>query len=199
MKTIVITGPSGSGKSFLANRLSNDIKNSIIINTDSYYRDNLLIRILSLFMNDIYDRVISIKAKEIIKTINSIYNNEKHITFYTYNFKTKKSSKIIKYGDRKIKFIIVEGVFSHRISLNYKESLNILCKENKSICYQRRLIRDKIERGRKRSEVNKKFNSSWNLFYNNLHSYIETNDVFETNTFDKINYDRLINKLNIKL
>ena len=47
MKTIVITGPSGSGKSYLSNKLSKLFNNSIVIETDSYYRDNILIKYLS--------------------------------------------------------------------------------------------------------------------------------------------------------
>ena len=48
MRTIVITGPSGSGKSYLSNKLSKLLDNSIVIKTDSYYRDNMLIRFLSI-------------------------------------------------------------------------------------------------------------------------------------------------------
>ena len=77
MKTIIITGPSGSGKTFLANFLRKHIKNAIIINTDSYYRDDLVVKFLSLFFIDIYDRLISLKNREISKTISSIYKNEK--------------------------------------------------------------------------------------------------------------------------
>ena len=64
MKTIVITGPSGSGKSYLCSRLSKLFSDSIVIKTDSYYRDNLLIRFLSLCLYDIYDRPLSINKKK---------------------------------------------------------------------------------------------------------------------------------------
>ena len=49
MKTIIITGPSGSGKSFLTKNLSKIFKDSIVVKTDSYYRDNIIIKLLSLF------------------------------------------------------------------------------------------------------------------------------------------------------
>ena len=42
MITIVITGPSGSGKTYLSNKLNKLFDNSIVIKTDSYYRDNIL-------------------------------------------------------------------------------------------------------------------------------------------------------------
>ena len=142
MKTIIITGPSGSGKSILANKLYKDLENSIILKTDSYYRDNLLIKFLSIFMNDIYDRIISIKDKEIKKAIKSIHNNEEKIILYNYEFKNRKSSKLSKKDKTKTQFLIVEGIFAHRIDIDYKKTINIICQENKEICYQRRLKRD---------------------------------------------------------
>jgi len=63
MIKIVITGPSGSGKTYLSIKLSKLFDNSIVIKTDSYYRDNILIRFLSIFLYDIYDRLLSIKKK----------------------------------------------------------------------------------------------------------------------------------------
>ena len=50
MQTIIITGPSGSGKSYLSSKLSKLFMNSIVIKTDSYYRniDKKRIKILSL-------------------------------------------------------------------------------------------------------------------------------------------------------
>ncbi len=68
METIIITGPSGSGKSYLSNKLYKFFYNSIVIKTDSYYRDNILIRFLSIIQNDIYDRPLSIKKHELNKT-----------------------------------------------------------------------------------------------------------------------------------
>ena len=63
----MIVGPSGSGKSFLSEKLSKTFDHSIIINTDSYYKDDLYIKLLSIFIYDIYDRFISIKDKRLIK------------------------------------------------------------------------------------------------------------------------------------
>lgn len=199
MKIIIITGPSGSGKTFLSNKLAKLLDNTIVVKTDSYYRDNFIIKILSLFKYDIYDRFISIKNKEIIKTISSIYKKEKYTSFYNYDFSRKISSKStsqIKYRNNN-GFIILEGIFAHRLDLNYNESINILCKENKEICYQRRLKRDQKERNRNKKEVNKKFNKSWNLYFRNLNRYINSNEVISINISDKNCYEKLINKLKI--
>ncbi|WP_269605686.1 uridine kinase family protein [Prochlorococcus marinus] len=201
MKTIIITGPSGSGKSYLSNKLSKIFYNSIVIKTDSYYRDNILIQILSNFIYDIYDRPFSIKKDELNKTLRSIQNEDRFITFYNYNFILKKSTKSIKsinYNNDN-QFLIIEGIFAHRLDLNYQDTINILCDGRKDICFQRRLKRDKRERGRNNIEVKNKFKQSWNLFYKNIKYYVNNYNVMEVNLLKKDSYNRLIiNLKNIK-
>ena len=199
MKTLIITGPSGSGKSHLANKLLRSFKNSILIKTDSYYRDDLLIRLLSIFKPDIYDRFFSIKKDEIKNDLYSIYNKDKLITFSHYNFKKKQSSKrstSINYTD-KYQYLILEGIFAHRLDFNYQDSINIVCKEKKEICFKRRLVRDQKYRGRNSQEINKKFNKSWHLFYQNINNFINTYKVITLNTNNKISYEKLISHLTL--
>ena len=195
MKTIVITGASGSGKTFLSQKIKHDLNNTIVVRTDSYYKDNLIIKFLSFFMNDIYDRIISINKTDIIKTIDSIYSNKKEIIFYNYDFKRKKSTKSLREKEFKTKFLIVEGIFSHRIGINYRNSINIICMTDKDICYQRRLKRDELERGRNRKEITKRFNKSWNLFFKHLTRYKKENLVHEINPVHEISYKKIINKI----
>ena len=45
----------------------------------------------------------------------------------------------------------------------------------KEICFNRRLKRDQLERGRTSKEVERKFNKSWNLFYKNIQNYLNKN------------------------
>ncbi len=194
----MITGPSGSGKSFLSNKLSKLFKNSILIETDSYYRDNILIRFLSKYLFDIYDRPLSIKKNELKKTIEAIYMSSSEIKFFQYDFIKKKSSnsvkKISNKGENQI--LILEGIFAHRLDLNYRNTVNILCKEEKEICLERRLRRDKLNRGISQDEIIKRFSSSWNLFDINYKNYIKYNQVIMINTSKKINYNNLIYKIN---
>ena len=200
MKTIVITGPSGSGKSFLSNKLSKLFYNTILIKTDSYYRDNILIRLLSLFIQDIYDRTFTIKINEIKNTIRYIYNKEKLISFYKYDFKRKKSSKEklnINYNGNN-QLLIIEGIFAHRLNLNYQNIINIICVEGKEICLKRRLNRDQLERGRDKHEVYKKFNKSWYLFYENVKSFLNENKVLTINTLDNKSFNNLVLKIKAK-
>ncbi len=194
MKIIVITGASGSGKSYLSSRLSKLFCDSIVIKTDSYYRDNLLIKFLSIFLYDIYDRPFSIKKNKLDNILRSIVNKDKIISFYEYDFKRKHSSqsnKIMKYEGNK-KFIILEGIFAHRLNLNYNETINIVCEEKKDNCFKRRLKRDQLERARSSREVTKRFNKSWYLFYKNVQNFLNKNKFIELNLVDKNSYEKLV-------
>ena len=194
MRTIVITGPSGSGKSYLSNKLTKLFENSILIKTDSYYKDTKLIRLLSIFLYDIYDRPLSIKKNEIMKTLRSIHNKDKLISIYKYDFKRKYSSQSkvnINYTEDN-QFLILEGIFAHKLDLNYKETVNIVCDEKKEICLSRRLNRDKLERDRNSVEVYKKFNRSWYLFYENIQSFRSKNKIYSINTLDINSFNKLV-------
>ena len=198
MTTIIITGPSGSGKTFLSNKLAKAFDNVILVRTDSYYKDSLLIKILSILNFDIYDKIISIKQNKLIKTINSINKKEKSVLFYDYDFKNRKSTKSInniEYGYHN-SILILEGIFSHRLNLNYNNTVNIICNEKKEICFKRRLKRDIIERGRNRSEVIKQFNKSWKIYFNNINKFINNNIIISIDTIDERSYKNLIKRLN---
>ena len=131
---------------------------------------------------------------EIKNTLRSIHNKDKLISFYKYDFKRKHSSKSersINYdGDNQL--LIVEGIFAHRLDLNYNETINIICKEEKDICFKRRLKRDRLERGRDSREVIKKFNKSWYLYYKNVQKYLNNFEVLTINPLDMISYDQLV-------
>ena len=200
MKTIIITGPSGSGKTYLCNKLSKSLENSFVVKTDDYYKDDLYIKIFSFLIYDVYDRFISINNKEIKKTINSIYQKCNTIKIYKYDFKIKKSRNIIMELEKKnnFRYLIVEGIFAHRLNLNYKKSINIICKENREICYERRLKRDVLERDRNEKEVKKRFIKSWELFFKNLPKFKNNNFVIYINTYNKHTYKELLIKLKEK-
>ena len=193
MKIIIITGPSGSGKTYLSSRLSKLLRESIVINTDSYYRDCFLMKPLSVIIDDLYDRLISIRRKEILKTILSIYKREKYTNIYNYDFKSKVSSKskINIQSTNDIKFLILEGIFSHRLDLNYSEAINIICQAKKEICLQRRLDRDTNERDRKAKEVYLRFAKSWDLYFSNIHQYLNNYKILHFNTADNNSYKKL--------
>tara|TARA_B100000965_G_scaffold232027_1_gene194292 strand:- start:88 stop:696 length:609 start_codon:yes stop_codon:yes gene_type:complete len=197
MKLIVITGPSGSGKSVLGEKLANSLDSSILIRTDSYYRDDFIIKLLSVFLYDVYDRLISIKEKKILLTINSLIKKEKITIFYNYDFKSKKSTKYIRYINslENIRFIILEGIFAHRLELNYNNTINILCDQNKEVCRNRRIRRDQLQRGRNINEVIRKFNKSWYLYFKNLNNFKKQKKIITLRSDDNNVYKKLINNL----
>ena len=197
MKLIVITGPSGSGKSVLGKKLANSLDSSILIKTDSYYRDDLIIKLLSFFLHDIYDRLISIKEKKILLTINSLIKKEKTTIFYNYDFKSKKSSKHLRFikSQKNIRFIILEGIFAHRLELNYNNTINIICDQKKEVCRNRRIRRDQLERGRNIKEVSRKFNKSWYLYFKNLKNFKNQNKIITLRLDNNIVYKKLIYNL----
>ena len=194
MKTLIITGPSGSGKSYLTKKISKLFNNTIVIKTDSYYKDNIFIKFLSIFQYDIYDRPISFKKSEIKKTLRSLHNKDRLISFYNYDFQRKKSSKKeenINYeGDNQL--LILEGIFAHRLDLNYNKTINIVCEVEKDICFKRRLKRDQLERGRDSREVINKFNISWYLFHENVQNYLNNFEVLSINPLDMVAYNQLV-------
>ncbi len=194
MRTLIITGASGSGKSYLSKKISKLFNNTIIIKTDSYYKDNIFIKFLSIFQYDIYDRTISFKKSEIKKTLRSLHNKDRLISFYNYDFQRKQSSKsegTINYeGENQL--LILEGIFAHRLDLNYNETINVVCKVEKDICFKRRLKRDQLERGRDSREVNNKFNISWNLFHVNVQNYLKNFEVLSINPLDVVSYNQLV-------
>jgi len=197
MKLILITGPSGSGKTFLSNKISDFYHGTIVIKTDSFYRDNIIIKLLALFLYDIYDRLISIKGKDIVNTIYSIQNKDKFISLYDYDFRKRKSTHVIKEikYQKDCRYLILEGIFAHRLNLNYKETINVICQDKKENCYQRRSRRDQLERGRGREEVKKKFTKSWDLYYKNSKQFRRNNEVINTTPVDLQSYNKLINRI----
>ena len=197
MKTLIITGPSGSGKSFLSNKLLNLFQDTILIKTDSYYKDSKFIKFLSIFVRDIYDRPVSIKRKELGDNLKSINNKSRVIKSYYYDFKNRRSFNRKLRLNYKVEdqLLIIEGIFAHRLDIDYQNTINIICEENKQICFKRRLIRDQKERGRSVNEVKEKFSKSWSLFYQNIEEYQKNYETIKINPIKKNSYDKLVIKL----
>ena len=73
--------------------------------------------------------------------------------------------------------------------------MKILCIEDKSICFKRRIHRDLIERGRKRKEVEERFQRSWEIFHNQSFNFKKDNEVIYLNKKDEEQYNNIINRI----
>ena len=59
MRLLIISGPTGSGKTSLSKQISNKIENSYILSTDNYYKTGITSKFLSRVIKVYFDRKIS--------------------------------------------------------------------------------------------------------------------------------------------
>ena len=139
----------------------------------------------------------SIRRKELMNNLKSIKNKSSAVNFRHYDFKRRKSiiKNITLNKNDENRFLIIEGIFAHRLDINYKNTINIICEEDKNICLKRRLQRDQEDRGRTAEEITRKFSKSWYLFYQNIDKYINCNKIIKIKTSEKTSYNDLFIKL----
>tara|TARA_B100000287_G_scaffold239923_1_gene225579 strand:+ start:105 stop:710 length:606 start_codon:yes stop_codon:yes gene_type:complete len=170
MKVIIISGPTGSGKTTLSKRILNKFQNGIELSTDNYYKAGLMSKVLSRIIDGYFDRKISFNYKLFKKDFKYICKNSKSNHIYTYNFINKTIKKSYK-KERNIEYIIVEGIFTKEILRNFKNHncLFIELETNKESCMKRVIKRDLIERGKSKHLAKIDFLKSWNLYYDKNH------------------------------
>ena len=166
MKLIFISGPTGSGKTTLSNKLIKKNKNGFVLSTDNYYKTGLISKILSKFVKGFFDRSISFNYKLFKNDFDFIYKNGISMNDRYYNFK-KKTIKIISNETNNISFLIVEGIFAKEFANTLSNQnyyfLEIKTKKNK--CMKRVLKRDLKERGKDKKQAKKDFLKSWDIYY----------------------------------
>ena len=156
---IGIAGGSGSGKTFLANKIFNTFKDDVlIIQQDSYYKDLSGLKFKKRALEN-FDHPNSIDI-ELLKThINKLLNGE-HIDRPTYSFsKHIRKNQIETLSPKPI--IIVEGI----LILSFKELLNLFSLKifiniDSDIRFIRRLKRDIKQRNRSPLDVCRQYLSS---------------------------------------
>ena len=166
MKLIFISGPTGSGKTPLSNKLIKKNKNGFVLSTDNYYKTGLISKILSKFVKGFFDRSISFNYKLFKNDFDFIYKNGISMNDRYYNFK-KKTIQIISHETNNISFLIVEGIFAKEFANTLSNQnyyfLEIKTKKNK--CMKRVLKRDLKERGKDKKQAKKDFLKSWDIYY----------------------------------
>ena len=168
MKLIIVSGPSGSGKSRLSKLILKKIEDGIILNTDNYYRTGIVSKILSKIITYYFDRKISFNYELFKSNLEFILKNRFSNFSYKYNFNLKSIKKTYK-KTINIRFVIIEGIFGKEVfkSLPTKNCILINLKTNKKTCMKRVIKRDFIERGKCKSHAKKDFMKAWELYYKN--------------------------------
>ena len=165
MKVVIITGPTGSGKSTLSNLLFKNLNNAFILGTDNYYSTGFISNLLSNFINAYFDKPISFNKKLFNKDIKNIVETRKTSYFLKYDFILKKRIKIFK-DISNIDYLIVEGIFALEIMKLIEENDYILIKmqTNKTLCKERACRRDVIERGKTQKKALHDFINAWQIY-----------------------------------
>ena len=165
MQLIFLTGPSGSGKTITSKYIAKELRNSYILSTDNYYKTGFISKIFSKIIRSYFDKILSHKQKLLKNDIDYILKNKSINHYYKYDFInkiTKKNLKIIS----NIQILIIEGIFSLELTDLFSDNqyLLIRLKENKSICRERVLKRDILERGKNKFLNFNEFNNGWRLY-----------------------------------
>ena len=166
MKVILISGPTGSGKTTFSNQILKKFKNGIVISTDNYYKTGLISKILSKIIENYFDRNISLNYTLLYKDLNFIINTGKCTHKYSYDFKNKTIKKSIK-ETANLEFLIIEGIFTENLLNNFKKNNYFLIElqKNKNSCMNRVITRDVKERGKSIDLAKRDFLKSWQFYY----------------------------------
>ena len=166
MKVIMISGPTGSGKTTISNKISKEFSNSFILNTDNYYKTGLKSKIFSILVKCYFDKLISFNYKLFKEDFEFILKKGASKHSYSYDFNKKKTIKTSK-KLRKINFLIIEGIFAREVMQDfYKYDVYFIeLKMNKHICMERVIRRDIDERGKSEDIAKNDFSKSWEIYY----------------------------------
>ena len=155
-----IAGGTGSGKTFIVDNLlsiynSNNIN---VINLDSYYKDLSHMGYQDRVKQN-FDHPDSIDIDLIISHLKQISDgNNIDVPIYDFsNHVRLETTKTISQSN----VIIVEGIFAlHYMQLRKLYTLNVFIETSEDIRFQRRLSRDKKERGRTIDSIKDQFEST---------------------------------------
>jgi len=201
-KTIIgITGGSGSGKTYLSNKIIDKFGDEKIniIKMDSYYKDLAHLSMQEREVNN-FDHPDAFDFELLVDHLNILFN-EDSVKIPIYDYKThtrKKNTEEIKYKP----IIIIEGIFSMyykklRELMDYKVFIATSNKTRK----ERRINRDKISRDRTLDSILNQYEKMVEPMYE---KYIKpmkniSNLIIKENDKNNININKLFKFIELKL
>ena len=198
-----ISGASGSGKSTFAINLAKKFpkENVLIIAQDSYYKD-LSGLSLEERSNQNFDHPDSLDFKLLKEHLTALKNGEL-IKQPVYDFNTHSRKKdFVEVVSKKL--IILEGTLLLSQKTIYEEfDCKIYVNLEESVCLERRIERDVLERGRSREMVLKQYNATVKPMFDKFIEPSQTNAdmiVPGVNNETKINtvYKKIVTNIKIQ-
>ena len=151
-KIIGITGASGSGKSTISNLISKKLKEQQFsvsqISQDSFYNP-----VGHPLTN--YDTPAALEL-ELLNEVLSQLKQGQTATIPTYDFVTHRRLEVEEHV-YPANFVIVEGLFLLTDQLYTAFDLVAFLNVSQKLCFERRLQRDQIERGREPEDIKRQF------------------------------------------
>ena len=148
LSIIGIAGGSGSGKTYLCNKINKLFKEKIlIIKVDSYYKDLSHLKFSAREKNN-FDHPSSFEFNLLYKQLSDL-NNKKNIKMPIYNYKKHLREKEYTLIDREYTLILVEGILSlYDTKIRKMMCCNVFIDTYNHIRKERRIKRDQNNRDR---------------------------------------------------
>jgi uridine kinase len=155
---IGIAGPSGAGKTFLAEHLVHELKDAVILPIDAYYPDLSHISFEERNQMNFDDPAI-MDAGLLFDHVGSLARGEAiHQPVYDFSRHTRTPQAITVPA---APFVIIEGLFTlYWPELRELLNTSVYVEMKDSICLKRRIARDVCERGRSRESVEAQFRTT---------------------------------------
>ncbi len=163
---IAITGGSGSGKTFLCNKLIREFGEEKIlkIEVDSYYKNLVHLKMEEREKNN-FDHPDAFEFDLLYEDLNKIKNLKK-INIPLYDYKTHTRKNEYRLIDREYNIILLEGIFStYKTNIRNMLYLNTFIDISNRIRKNRRIKRDKQKRERTLESIEYQYSNTVKPMY----------------------------------
>jgi len=194
---IGIAGGSGSGKTYLCNKINELFNNSIlIIEVDSYYKDLSHLEFSEREKNN-FDHPSSFEFELLYNQLINL-NNNKRIEMPKYNYKTHTRMKSCNIIDKEYSLIIVEGILSlYHSNIRNMMCCNVFIDTYNNLRKERRIKRDVKKRDRTLHSILNQYSNTVEPMYK---KFIEPTKKYADIIINECNdnddgYNLLLNKI----